>query len=111
MELRRASAAVEPEEIGTRSRTPRGMSDMRRLLAGRRSRQYRTPVEGRVRDGLAQGRSHRRVEQLQRVAVLGVGESARVRVQVDHRVPELLVVAVHLVDDLLRAADQGGAAL
>ena len=45
------------------------------------------------------------------VPVLGVGQAAGVRVQVQHAVPELLVVAVHLVDDLLRAADQRGAAL
>ncbi len=41
----------------------------------------------------------------------GVGQSARVGVHMEDAVPEPLVVAVHLVDDLLRAADQGGAAL
>jgi hypothetical protein len=33
--------------------------------------------------------------------VPGIRQSARVRVQMEHGVPELLVVAVHLVDDLL----------
>lgn len=43
--------------------------------------------------------------------MLGVGEPARVSVHVEHAVPELLVVAVHFVDHLLRAADQRRAAL
>jgi hypothetical protein len=38
--------------------------------------------------------------------VLGIGEPARVGMQVQHGVPELRVVAVHLLDYLLRAADQ-----
>jgi len=39
--------------------------------------------------------------------VLRVGETAGVGVQVQNRVAELLVVAVHLLDHLGRAADQG----
>ena len=38
--------------------------------------------------------------------MLRVGEAAGVGVQVQHAVAELLVVAVHLLDDLGRAADQ-----
>ena len=46
------------------------------------------------------------------VAVLGVGSAPPgSALQVQHAVPELLVVPVDLLDDLLRAADQGGAAL
>jgi hypothetical protein len=38
--------------------------------------------------------------------VLGIGEPARVGMQVQHGMPELRVVPVHLLDDLLRAADE-----
>jgi hypothetical protein len=38
--------------------------------------------------------------------VLGVGQPAGVGMQVQDGVAELLVVAVHLLDHLLRAADQ-----
>ena len=43
--------------------------------------------------------------------MLSVGQPASVGVQVQHAVPELLVIAVHLVDHLLRTADQRRAAL
>lgn len=43
--------------------------------------------------------------------MLGTGQAAGLGVQMQHAVAEPLVVAVDLVDDLLGAADQGGAAL
>src|SRR5689334_1799322 len=106
MELRRASAAVAPEETGTRSRTPRGMSGMGGLL-----RVDRYPGERRVRDAAAKHGGDLGLEEFERVAVLSVRQAARVGLHMEHRVPELLVIAVDFVDDLLRAADQGGAAL
>ncbi len=61
MELRRASAAVAPEGIVTRSGTPRGMSDAGRLLGVRRCGKHRPPGERRVRQVLAQYGRHLRL--------------------------------------------------
>src|SRR6202034_2599188 len=106
-----ASAGLEPELIGTRSSTASGVVAMSPPLgrrAGERRIGHGLTGPGRVGDVPAQHRGDVRLEELERRAVLCVAEPAGVGVQVHHAVAELLVVAVHLVDDLLRAADQSG---
>src|SRR3954468_9527690 len=59
----------------------------------------------------AQHRGDLTLEQLERGAVLLLGQAVAIGVYIEYLVPELLVVPQHLVDDLLRAADQGRTAL
>ena len=66
---------------------------------------------GRVGDLAPQHRGDVGLEQFEAGPVLRVGQAAGVGVQVQDRVAELLVVAVHLLDHLGRAADQGRGAL
>ena len=112
MLLRRASAAVEPEEIGDEVEDREGEVGHGRT-PGRSGvgREHGGPGEGRVGDLAAQHGGDVGLEQFERGAVPASVQPARVGVQVQHGVPELLVVAVHLLDDLLRAADQRRAAL
>jgi hypothetical protein len=64
-----------------------------------------------ARDLPAQHWSDLALEQLERGAVLFPGEAVTVGVYMEHLVPHLRVVPKYLVDDLLRAADQGRTAL
>src|SRR5580658_4161583 len=122
MLFRSAWVAFDPDEIGTRSRTVNGVVVMRassltgnggggpggyRVIADRAA----APAPGRVGDVAPQHRGDVGLEQLEAGPVLRVGEPARVGVQVQDRVAELLVIAVHLLDHLGRAADQGRRAL
>ena len=76
------------------------------LSLGRRLLRERTAA-----DLAAQHRGDVGLEQFQGRTMFGVGQAVPVGGDVQHLVAELLVVAVHLLDDLLRAADQRGAAL
>src|SRR6202021_3468159 len=118
---RSAWVAVEPDEIGTRSRTVSGVVVMRASSSasgGDGPGGYRVvpdraaaPAPRRVGDLVPQHRGDVGLEQLEAGPVLRVGEPARVGVQMQDRVAELLVIAVHLLDHLGRAADQGRRAL
>ena len=55
----------------------------------------------------AQHRSYLALKQLECGAVLSPGQAVAIGVYMEHLVSHLLVVPKHLVDDLLRAADQG----
>src|ERR1700689_4288595 len=134
MLFRSAWAAFEPDEIGTRSSTVSGVVVMRDSSSTGRKTGSRTsdrtgsrtgrrtgrrtgsggprivadrpaaPAPRRVGDLAPQHRGDVGLEQFKAGPVLSVGEPARVGVQVQDRVPELLVVAVHLLDHLSRAA-------
>jgi len=65
----------------------------------------------RVGDRPAQPGGDIGLEQLQAVHPLGAGKAALVAADGQQCLPERLVVAVHLVDDLLRAADERAAVL
>src|SRR5205807_7356914 len=59
----------------------------------------------------AQHRGDLALEQLERDAVLLLGQAITIGVDVEHLVPQLLVIPQHFVDDLLRAANQSRTAL
>src|SRR5689334_11751704 len=59
----------------------------------------------------AQYRGDLALEQLERGAVLLLGQAIAIGVHMQHLVPHLRVVPKHLVDDLLWATDQGRTAL
>jgi len=89
-----------PASVASRRRSSSGGN---RVIADRAA----APSPGRVGDLAPEHRGDVGLEWFEAGPVLRVGETAGVGVQVQNRVAELLVVAVHLLDHLGRAADQG----
>ena len=91
------------------SAQPSTSSDALAVKSHANPRRCRWETAGWGSPGVAPGRSRSGTARAWRGAA--PGQAVAVGVQVEHLVSELLVVAMHLVDDLLRAADQGRAAL